>query len=480
MAGLSSANFVGGLMQGANFVAGMQDRQAQREERATLGTLRQSGERRAQESHDLQMAAAPDEMAARKSRAQAEQMDLENKINAENARMMFHAKENGLAVPAYLPGQKEFFDKVGPTASAAYILDPRTQKAVQSAHGVMDGSVPLNSPDSHEALQTLIPDIQSGTKADGTVRVNGIYPSKDGSGLHIGLHVTKNDGTEDPHGVVTQNRTSDPKDPVRTVGTDGILQRAALLHQWQQNLSDPRYAQAYMDTYYPPAERLKDKEAQQRVNINDLQAKKINKDLNEGDPVTYQVDGSGNLMQLPTRSGSAAATPVVDPKGNPVKAPQKAGAAGAQGTQRQKDYEFAIDRLRMDENAALEWASSHKSMDERAADYANRMVYAETKDQPPEGYSAPDKWRSHRDLFMKEYGNFGKVGKQPKPDPAQAKQPQPFKNGAGPIKAPTQNDQATQEQIKAALDQIKAANPGKSDEWHKAYLNHLAGQQRHG
>lgn len=455
MAGLSSANFVGGLMQGAQFVAGMQDRQQR-------SGLMQAQEQRAQESHGMQMENA--------KQAQEINAIRVKDLNDEHTAKMNKALAWSLHSLKDAPEEYRSFVASHPNLDASRIMSPEYGQSIDILKGAAEGKVDYRSPEVSKAFDMLNPEIGLGATQGRKVSTSRLYPGKTPGTVMVGLRVD-GDPEERP---LTERRSADPDDPVKEVKLEDLAARLHVAEQYRGFLADPENQKYFIQQTI--GEDLK-KQADQTT-LKNLQVKKITKELNEGDPVTYQVDGDGNLMQLPTRSGSAAATPVVDPKGNPVKAPQKAGAA--QGTQRQKDYEFAIDRLHMDENAALEWASSHKSMDERAADYANRMVYAETKDQPPEGYSAPDKWRSHRDLFMKEYGNFGKGGKQPKPDPAQAKQPQPFKNGAGPVKAPTQNDQATQEQIKAALDQIKAANPGKSDEWHKAYLNHLAGQQRHG
>lgn len=76
----------------------------------------------------------------------------------------------------------------------------------------------------------------------------------------------------------------------------------------------------------------------------------------------------------------------------------------------------------MDEDTALEWASSDKTPTERAEAYANRMVQAETQaGSQPDGYAPADSWKAHRQQFMQAYGSYGKelgTPEQQKPQPA--------------------------------------------------------------
>lgn len=290
MTGLSSLNFVDGAMRGAQFVAGMQDRQAQREERAGLASLRQSQEQRAQESHGK-------EMEVRDMQIKKAGMDMEEEAKKRIARTMRAAERNGVPL-SQIPmsdDDKAFFEKFGPTAAPQYFMAEKSLKATSTLDKVMSGELALNHPDAHEALEVLVPDIQSRTKADGEVRVNGIYPSKDGKGINMGLHLKRKDGTEDPNAVVTVGRTSDPKDPVRTLELGPLLGRGAAMGEFQRTASDQRLAKVFMDTYAPE---------DQLQNLKALKYKAdIAKSLRGGDKVTYQADGEGNLMQLSSRSG---------------------------------------------------------------------------------------------------------------------------------------------------------------------------------
>jgi hypothetical protein len=427
MSGLSSLNFVDGAMRGAQFVAGMQDQQRR-------AGLMEAQEQRAQESHAAQMANAQQTQEINAIRVRDMNDEHTQKMNKALAWSMHSLQK---APPEY----RDFVAK-HPNLDASRILSPDYGQAIDTLKGAAEGKIDYRHPDVAKAFDMLNPEIGLGATQGRKVSTSRLYPGKTPGTVMVGLKVD-GDPEERP---LTERRSSDPDDPVKEVKLEDLIGRLHVAQQYRGFLADPENQQWFIQQTI--GEELKNQSNQ--ATLRDLQVKKITKELNEGDPVTYQTDGEGNLMQLPTRSGSAAATPVVDPKGNPVKAPQKTGA-GTQATQRQKDFEFAVSKLGMDQEAALEWSSSDKTPTERAEAYANRMVQAETVGgNYPEGYKPNEAWKAHREAFMNEYGNFGKGGKQPKAEAA----PKP---AVQPRKAP-----------QAAIDELRK-NPSMKDKFQEFY-----------
>ncbi len=427
MAGLSGLNFVDGAMRGANFVAGMQDRQQR-------SGLMQAQEQRAQESHDAQMANAQQQQEINAIRIKD--------LNDENVAKMQKTLAYSMHNRSKAPKEYQDFMSTHPNLDAARLLSPEYGRAIEISEDAIQGKIDYRHPEVAKAFDMLNPEIGLGATQGRKVSTSRLYPGKTPGTIMVGLKV---EGDPEER-ALTERRSSDPDDPVKEIKLEDLFGRLNVAKQHRAFLSNPENQKWFIQETI--GEELK-KQADQET-LKNLQVKKITKELNEGDPVTYQVDGEGNLMQLPTRSGSAAATPVVDPKGNPVKAPQKA-AAGTQATQRQKDYDFAVSKLGMDQEAALEWSSSDKTPTERAEAYANRMVQAETVGGNfPEGYKPNDAWKAHREAFMNEYGNFGKGGKQPKAEAA----PKPV---GQPRKAP-----------QAAIDELRK-NPSMKDKFQEFY-----------
>lgn len=427
MAGLSGLNFVDGAMRGAQFVAGMQDRQQR-------AGLMQAQEQRAQESHGMQMENAQQQQEINAIRVKD--------LNEEHAAKMNRALAWSLHSLKDAPEEYRKFITAHPNLDASRIMSPEYGQAIDTLKGAAEGKIDYRHPQVAAAFDILNPEIGLGATQGRKVSTSRIYPGKTPGTVVVGLKV---DGDPEER-ALTERRSTDPDDPVKEIKLEDLFGRIQVAEKYRGFLANPDNQKWFIQQTI--GEDLK-KQADQTT-LKNLQVKKITKELNEGDPVTYQVDGEGNLMQLPTRSGSAAATPVVDPKGNPVKAPQKAGA-GTQATQRQKDYDFAVSKLGMDKEAALEWSSSDKTPTERAEAYANRMVQAETVGGNfPEGYKPNDAWKAHREAFMNEYGNFGKGGKQPKAEAA----PKPV---GQPRKAP-----------QAAIDELRK-NPSMKDKFQEYY-----------
>ena len=421
MSGLSNLSFVDGAMKGASFVAGMQDRQAQREERAGLASLRQAQEQRAQEAHGMQMENARQQQEINAIRVKDLNDDHIKKMQRTLAWSMYNRSK--------APKEYQDFMSTNPNLDAGRLLSPEYGRAIEISEDAIQGKIDYRHPEVAKAFDMLNPEVGLGATQGRKVSTSRLYPGRTPGTLMVGLKVD-GDPEERP---LTERRSSDPDDPVKEVKLEDLFGRLTAAKQHRAFLSDPENQKWFIQETI--GEELK-KRADQET-LKNLQVKKLTKEINEGDPVTYQADGEGNLMQLPSRSGGAVATPVLDSKGNPVKAPQKTGA-GTQATQRQKDFEFAVSKLGMDQEAALEWSSSDKTPTERAEAYANRMVQAETVGGNfPDGYKPNDAWKAHREAFMNEYGNFGKGGKQPKAEPAPTQKPpvQPRQAPQGAIEA---------------------------------------------
>lgn len=400
MAGLSSANFVGGLMQGANFVAGMQDRQQR-------AGLMQAQEQRAQESHAMQMDNA--------KQAQEINAIRVKDLNDEHTAKMNKALAWSLHSLKDAPEEYRSFVASHPNLDASRIMSPEYGQAIDVLKGAAEGKVDYRSPEVSKAFDMLNPEIGLGATQGRKVSTSRLYPGKTPGTVMVGLKVD-GDPEERP---LTVNRSSDPNDPVKEVKLEDLAARLHVAEQYRGFLADPENQKYFIQQTIGPELAKRSMEVQKMG----LQMQKLKNDTVNSAPTTF------GELQTDTETGQRYQK---DSKGKITWAPSPKTGPGGQATQRQKDYDFALSKLGMDENAALEWASSHKSMDERAADYANRMVYAETKDQPPEGYSAPAKWKSHRDEFMKEYGKYGERNSAPN-QPPQSKQPL---NGNGPLKAP--------------------------------------------
>ncbi|HMU65577.1 MAG TPA: hypothetical protein PKE57_00450 [Cellvibrionaceae bacterium] len=321
------------------------------------------------------------------------------------------------------PKEYRSFVATHPNLDAGRILSPEYGQAIKTLEGAAAGEIDYRHPDVAKAFDMLNPEIALGATGGRKVSTSRLYPGKTPGTVMVGLRVD-GDPEERP---LTERRSADPDDPVKEVKLEDLFGRLSAAKQYRGLLSDPENQKWFVQQTI--GEELK-KRADQET-IKNLQVKKLKKEINKGDPVTYQADGEGNLMQLPSRSGGAVATPVLDSKGNPVKAPQKTGA-GTQATQRVKDYDFGISKG-MSHEQALEWASSDKTLNERAEAYAKTIIFNEKRDQMPENYDPAKRFKDLKADFIKEYG---KGEKSAPPSPEQQKQP--FKNGAGPLKAPQQ------------------------------------------
>jgi hypothetical protein len=295
-------------------------------------------------------------------------------------------------------------------ADPDYLSRPEVGAALEIYPKVMTGEINRNDPRAIEAVNTLV-NVQRGATDGRQVRINRIEPSADGQGVHFGLHVKNADGTENPNGVLTDNRSADPSDKVSSISFDELNEIYGSATKMRAIVTNPKYRQAmYREYGFGLPEQISAKD-RSMINKNEAQAG------------YYNAKGKAEA-EKGRGGGKGAATP----------------------TQRQKDYEFAMSRLGMDEDQALEWASSDKTLTERAEDYAGKMVAA---NKPVSGYSdkeynPAEEWKAYRKEFIDAYSSEVK-----KKEPQKTESNQNSFNGQG-MKKPV-----TKAPPQAAIDALK-------------------------
>lgn len=395
MAGLSGLNFMDGAMRGAEFVSNMQDRQQR-------AGLLQAQEQRAQESHAAQMQNAQQAQEINAIRVRDLNDAHIDKMNKTLAWSLHGLKD--------APEETRKFLSLHPNLDASRIMSPEYGQSIDTLEKAAQGQIDYRHPDVAKAFDMLNPEIGLGATQGRKVSTSRLYPGKTPGTVMVGLRVD-GDPEERP---LTERRSSDPNDPVKEVKLEDLFGRLQAAKQYRGFLADPENQQYFIQQTIGPELAKRNLESQKIG----LQMQKLRNDAVDSAPTTY-----GELQTDP-ETGQRYQK---NSKGEIKWAPQPRVGAGAQATQRQKDYDFAVTKLGMDQDAALEWASSDKTPTERAEAYANRMVQAETVGGNfPEGYKPNEAWKAHREAFMNEYGNFGKGDKQPKPS-AQPKQAQPIK-----------------------------------------------------
>lgn len=211
--GLSTANFLGGAMQGYQFMAGVDEDKQRKEERKQMAGLRDADEARRVEAHtqDKQF-----HSARMRQLDQAEQERIEQQF----ARQLY-AIDSGSGVSE--EEKQQFIKATGGSRllNPDYLTSPELGEALDIFPQVMSGEIDSKDPRAIKAANALI-NVQRGSKDGRQVSINRIVPSADGQGVHFGLHVRNADGTENPSAVLTDGRTSDPNDAVSTISLDEI------------------------------------------------------------------------------------------------------------------------------------------------------------------------------------------------------------------------------------------------------------------
>ncbi|HNG60334.1 MAG TPA: hypothetical protein PKZ52_10955 [Cellvibrionaceae bacterium] len=275
------------------------------------------------------------------------------------------------------PEEYRSFVATHPNLDAGRILSPEYGQAIETLKGAAEGRVDYRSPEVAAAFDVLNPEIGLGATQGRKVSTSRLYPGRTPGTLMVGLKVD-GDPEERP---LTERRSSDPDDPVKEVKLEDLFGRLKVAEQYRGFLSDPENQKWFIQQTI--GEELK-KSADQET-IKNLQVKKLTKEINEGDPVTYRADGEGNLMQLPSRSGGAVATPVLDSKGNPVKAPQKSGAGASSKSSLEKEVEY-LKTLGMTPDEALAYRKQRTGNDAKDTELM-AMAISRQSQIPMEDYA---------------------------------------------------------------------------------------------
>lgn len=368
MAGLSGLNFMDGAMRGAEFVSNMQDRKQR-------AGLLQAQEQRAQESHAAQMENAQQAQEINAIRVRDMNDAHIDKMNKTLAWSLHGLKD--------APEETRKFLSLHPNLDASRIMSPEYGQSIETLEKAAQGQIDYRHPDVAKAFDMLNPEIGLGATQGRKVSTSRLYPGRTPGTVMVGLRVD-GDPEERP---LTERRSSDPDDPVKEVKLEDLFGRLQAAKQYRGFLADPENQKWFVQQTI--GEELK-KRADQET-LKNLEVKKLTKAINEGDPVTYQADGDGNLMQLPARSGSAAATPVLDSKGNPVKAQQKNGGANSKSSL-EKEVEY-LKTLGMTPDEALAYRKQRTGNDAKDTELM-AMAISRAGDIPMEDYDDdknPDK-----------------------------------------------------------------------------------------
>jgi len=221
--GLSTANFMDGVMKGASFVQGMQDRQE-------ASTLRQAAGQRAQESHDTSQ------------QIRAVQLQEMNDAHAEK---MNKALAWSMHSSANAPKEYQDFIRAHPNLDAKRLLSDDYGKAIQTAHDALDGKISYDHPDVSKAFDTLLPEVQAGATQGRKVSTSRLYPGNTPGTLMVGLRV-EGDPQERP---LTVGRGAEPDAPVKEIHVDDLIARVDAAKRYRDYLSTPEGSKAFINQH---------------------------------------------------------------------------------------------------------------------------------------------------------------------------------------------------------------------------------------
>lgn len=367
--GLSSASFLGGAMQGYDFVDEELDENRQEKRQEALNERQDQQWDMQKEEHGVRMEAAKDEDRMRGLRFDQFEQEQVDRANRTLAITLAHGGADALT------GEDAEFASLHPNFNAARLLSPEFGKALDTAEGVFEGEVDPTSPGVMDALTELAPEIQLGSGGGRKVKPVSIVPGKKEGTFMVNLAV---DGDDRPR-PLTENRSARDDDPVKQIPLDAFMQRVMIARQAREGLKNPKVQEALIAQYYP---EFKGKEK------------------------------AGELVQHPELGWVQQKPDGTYQQYDPAKG-GKSGSGSGSGTARMKDYHFAKNELGFNEEEAREWANSNRSPSERAEEYANQMVkYEQEASTGVEKYDAEAAWKRHRESYLKNYAAYGADGKK--------------------------------------------------------------------
>lgn len=122
-----------------------------------------------------------------------------------------------------------------------FLLSDEVGQALETAKGVREGAIPVQSPEAAVALNVMAPEVQKGSPGQKSLRA--ILPAPDGDSLLFELDV---DGKAAP---MTVGRDANPDAPLMQVPMDSVIGRVTAVEQMRNMLSSEK-GQTYLEELY--------------------------------------------------------------------------------------------------------------------------------------------------------------------------------------------------------------------------------------
>lgn len=263
--GLSSATFANGVMQGANFVSGLQDRKQRRKESEHRMGLRDVRANRQQEIdthtaqetrtkearltraakakqdaeyHDLQIGKAQSHVGGNKEDGAQGKEGRAQKVEVEKSFLLSAQLLHGVADPSKItPAQKKMFKK-HPLTDVRYLQSDEVGNALTTAkEAIKTGQ--LNTPEMHRAMEVFDPNVVSGATEGRNVSIARLLPGTKKDHFIVGLRV-EGDNKIRPF---TVSRSADDNDEIKQFSIDSVAEKIHQIEQARQLSQNPTYIQ---------------------------------------------------------------------------------------------------------------------------------------------------------------------------------------------------------------------------------------------
>jgi hypothetical protein len=237
--GLSSANFLGGAMQGYQFMAGVEENKQRMEDRKQMVGLRDADEARRVESHAVQM-----DSIGEQKKLNALRFD---QINEEQSRKMNTALAMSLKNAKDMPEEYQQMIATHPNLNAQRLLSDEAGSHLGTIEKVIAGEIDYRSPEVAVAFDFINPEIGLGAKDGRKVKTARLFPGKTPGTIAVGLNVD-GDSSIRP---LTENRSADDNDPVKEVPLELLIQRAQTMKQYRSMLQSEQGREWLIKNYLP-------------------------------------------------------------------------------------------------------------------------------------------------------------------------------------------------------------------------------------
>lgn len=237
--GLSTANFLGGAMQGYQFMAGVEENKQRGEERKQMASLRDADEARRAELHTAQI-----ESLGEQKKLNALRFD---QINEDQARKMNTALALSLQNADGMPEEYRQLVTAYPNLNAQRLLSDEAGVHLSTVDKVMAGEIDYTSPEVGAAVDFLGPEIGLGAKDGRKVKTARLYPGRSPGTIAVGLNV---DG--DPSiRPLTENRSADDNDPVKEIPIELLIGRAQTMKKYRNMLQSEEGRNWFIKNHLP-------------------------------------------------------------------------------------------------------------------------------------------------------------------------------------------------------------------------------------